>query len=273
MTDAWASSQGPTWRSRLAIEIFFRLFPPHLNSPQNPSILSIGRGGEGGGYPPPPPPVYGHCNTFRVGGIRKAESLCWLLPPGVRTRVGSSEEIAEGVAPGKRISRPWHVPRASADTNGAAKKLSPSAGQKQSAGPFGALLSPGRSLTGKKKTVPEPVFPKKPAGTPCAQPWLVAVGGWRLAVGNWRLVAVGGGWQRLVVGDWWLVAVGSGWQSSHICAKIYVTPPPPPLVIPICHSPQIANPQTQTPTNNCDHSCGNHCRRVDAPSATATRRG
>ena len=42
-------------------------------------------------------------------------------------------------------------------------------------------------LNGKeKKSVPVPVFPKKPTGTPCAQPWLVAVGGWRLAVvGGW----------------------------------------------------------------------------------------
>ena len=76
----------------------------------------------------------------------------------------------------------------------------------------------GVSLTGKKKMCSG--FPKKPAGTPCAQPWLVAVGGWRLtavggwrlAVGNWRLVAVGGGWRRLVAGGWWLEAVGSGWQ-------------------------------------------------------------
>ena len=41
-------------------------------------------------------------------------------------------------------------------------------------------VAAGRSLT-EKKSVPERVFPKKPAGTPCAQPWLVAVGGWRLA--------------------------------------------------------------------------------------------
>ena len=76
----------------------------------------------------------------------------------------------------------------------------------------------GRSLTGKKKCSGTS-FPKKPAGTPCAQPWLVAVGswrlaavgGWQLAVGDWWLVAVGGGWRRLVVGDWWLV-VGGGWQ-------------------------------------------------------------
>ena len=83
------------------------------------------------------------------------------------------------------------------------------------------VYGPGRSLTEKKKeeSVPVPVFPQKPAGTPCAQPWLVAVGGWRLAVGGWRLSAVGGwqlavrgGWWRLVVvGGWWLV-VGGGWQ-------------------------------------------------------------
>ena len=79
---------------------------------------------------------------------------------------------------------------------------------------LGTGFESGRSLTEKKKSVPEPVFPKKPAGTPCAQPWLVAVGGWRLAVGNWWLVAVGGGWRQLVVGDWWLVAVGSGWQLA-----------------------------------------------------------
>ena len=70
---------------------------------------------------------------------------------------------------------------------------------------------PGRSLTGKKKSVPEPVFPKKPAGTPCPQPWLVAVGGWRLAVGNWRLVVVGGGWW-LVIGGWWRLAVVGSWR-------------------------------------------------------------
>ena len=75
-------------------------------------------------------------------------------------------------------------------------------------------------LNGKRKKCSG--FPKKPAGTPCAQPWLVAVGGWRLAVGggcrlaiaNWRLVAVGGGWRRLVAGGWWLEAVGSGWQLT-----------------------------------------------------------
>ena len=75
-------------------------------------------------------------------------------------------------------------------------------------------------LNGKKKSVPEPVFPKKPAGTPYVQPWLVAVGGWQLATGGWwRLVVVGGGWwlavggwRRLaVVGSWRLVAAG-GWR-------------------------------------------------------------
>ena len=90
-------------------------------------------------------------------------------------------------------------------------------------GPQAVQTGPGGSLTEKKKSVPVPVFPKKPAGTPCAQPWLVAVGGgwrlavgggWRLAVGNWRLVAVGGGWRRLVAGGWWLEAVGSGWQLA-----------------------------------------------------------
>ena len=70
-----------------------------------------------------------------------------------------------------------------------------------------AYAQPGRSLTGKKKVFRYTVFPKKPADTPCVQPWLVSVGGW-------RLVAVGGGWRRLVVGDWWLVAVGSGWRLA-----------------------------------------------------------
>ena len=82
---------------------------------------------------------------------------------------------------------------------------------------FASDLASGVSLTEKKKSVPAPVFPKKPAGTPCAQPWLVAVGGWRLAaVGYWQL-ATGGWWRlvvvrRLVAGGWWLEAVGSGWQ-------------------------------------------------------------
>ena len=75
-------------------------------------------------------------------------------------------------------------------------------------------------LNGKKKSVPEPVLPKKPAGTPCAQPWLVAVGGWRLAAvggwrsatgGWWRLVVVGGGWW-LVIGGWWRLAVVGSWR-------------------------------------------------------------
>ena len=50
-----------------------------------------------------------------------------------------------------------------------------------------------REVLTEKKKVPEPVFPKKPAGTPCAQPWLVAVGGWWLVAGGWQLV-VGGSW-------------------------------------------------------------------------------
>ena len=59
-------------------------------------------------------------------------------------------------------------------------------------------LSTSRAvLNGKKKVFRYTVFPKKPAGTSCVQPWLVAVGGWQLAVG--------GGWWRLVVDDWWLV--------------------------------------------------------------------
>ena len=78
-------------------------------------------------------------------------------------------------------------------------------------------------LNGEKKSVPEPVFPKKPAGTPCAQPWLVAVGSWRLAAvggwqlatgGWWRLVVVGGGWW-LVIGGWWRLAVG-GWSPLAV---------------------------------------------------------
>ena len=67
-------------------------------------------------------------------------------------------------------------------------------------------------LNGEKKSVSEPVFPKKPAGTPCAQPWLVAVGGWQLATGGWwRLVVVGGGWW-LVIGGWWRLAVVGSWR-------------------------------------------------------------
>ena len=83
-----------------------------------------------------------------------------------------------------------------------------------------AEFPPRAVLNGRKKSVPEPVFPKKPAGTPCAQPWLVAVGGWRLAAvggwqlatgGWWRLVVVGGGW-RLVIGGWWRLAVVGSWR-------------------------------------------------------------
>ena len=69
----------------------------------------------------------------------------------------------------------------------------------------------GWSLTGKKKVFRYTVFPKKPAGTPCVQPWLVAVGGWRLAVGVWRLVAIGG-WQLAVGGGWWWLAAVGGWR-------------------------------------------------------------
>ena len=74
------------------------------------------------------------------------------------------------------------------------------------------------------------VFPKKPAGTPCVQPWLVAGGGWRFAiggwwrlgVGDWWLVVVGswrwlvaaGGWRRLVVDGWWRLAVGESWRLA-----------------------------------------------------------
>ena len=37
-----------------------------------------------------------------------------------------------------------------------------------------------------KKVFRYTVFPKKPVGTPCVQPWLVVVGGWRLvAIGGW----------------------------------------------------------------------------------------
>ena len=75
-------------------------------------------------------------------------------------------------------------------------------------------------LNGKKKVFHHTVSPKKPAGTPCVQPWLVAVGGWRLAAaggwrlatgGWWRLVAVGGGWW-LVIGGWWRLAVVGSWR-------------------------------------------------------------
>ena len=46
-------------------------------------------------------------------------------------------------------------------------------------GPLGRSLR--AVLSKQKKSVPEPVFPKKPAGTPCAQPWLVGVGSWRFS--------------------------------------------------------------------------------------------
>ena len=68
-------------------------------------------------------------------------------------------------------------------------------------------------LNGKKKKCSG--FPKKPAGTPCAQPWLVAVGGWRLAaVGGWQL-ATGGWWRLVVVGGGWWLAVG-GWRQLAV---------------------------------------------------------
>ena len=74
----------------------------------------------------------------------------------------------------------------------------------------------GVSLTGKKKKKKEcSGFPKKPAGTPCAQPWLVAVGGWRLAaVGGWQL-ATGGWWRLVVVGGGWWLTVG-GWRQLAV---------------------------------------------------------
>ena len=131
---------------------------------------------------------------------------------GVRYRAGSCIRSQPSATPAPRRDAP--VPWG----GGGTEELNPT---------FFHRPSPlsGGSLTEKKKgkkSVPEPVFPKKPGGTPCAQPWLVAVGGWRLAVGggwrlavgNWRLVAVGGGWRRLVVGDRWLVAVGNGWQLA-----------------------------------------------------------
>ena len=96
-----------------------------------------------------------------------------------------------------------------------------------------AVLNGKKKKRKEKKSVPEPVFPKKPAGTPCAQPcwqladgswqlavggvwwWLAAVGGWwRLAVvGSWRLVAAGG-WRRLVAGGWWRLAVDGSWRLA-----------------------------------------------------------
>ena len=91
-------------------------------------------------------------------------------------------------------------------------------------------IGPRAVLNEEKKSVPLPVFKKRPAGTPCAQPWLVAVGGWRLAavggwqlatggwwrlvvVGSWRLVAAAG-WRRLVVGGWWRLAVDGSWRLA-----------------------------------------------------------
>ena len=119
-------------------------------------------------------------------------------------------------------------------------------GKRKNGGKWGNMGA-GRSLTEKQKGVPVPVFPKKPAGTSCAQPWLVAVGGWWLAAvggwqlatgGWWRLVVVGGGWwlviggwrrlalvgswrlvaagdwRRLVVGGWWRLVVGGWWRLA-----------------------------------------------------------
>ena len=82
---------------------------------------------------------------------------------------------------------------------------------------FIVWYSAGMSLTEEKKSVPVPVFPKKPAGTPCAQPWLVAVGGgWRLAaVGGWQL-ATGGWWRLVVVGGGWWLAVGGWWSLGAV---------------------------------------------------------
>ena len=79
-------------------------------------------------------------------------------------------------------------------------------------------------LNGKKRVFCDTVFPKKPAGTPCVQPWLVAVGGWRLAAiggwqlatgGWWRLVVVDGGWW-LVIGGWWRLVVVGGWSRWRL---------------------------------------------------------
>ena len=65
-----------------------------------------------------------------------------------------------------------------------------------------------------KKSVPDPAFPKKLAGTPCAQPCLVAVGGWRLAaVGGWQL-ATGGWWRLVVAGGWWRLVFGGWWRLA-----------------------------------------------------------
>ena len=67
-------------------------------------------------------------------------------------------------------------------------------------------------LNGKKKVFRYTVFRKKPAGTPCVQPSLAAIGGWQLATGGWwRLVVIGGCWW-LVIGGWWRVVVVGGWR-------------------------------------------------------------
>ena len=66
-------------------------------------------------------------------------------------------------------------------------------------------------LNGENKSVPEPVFPKKPAVDGC---WRLAVDGcWRLAVdGCWRL-AVDGSW-RLAVDGCWRLAVDGCWRLA-----------------------------------------------------------
>ena len=129
---------------------------------------------------------------------------------GVRYRAGSCIRSQPSATPAPRRDAP--VPWG----GGGTEELNPT---------FFHRPSPlsGGSLTEKKKgkkSVPEPVFPKKPAGTPCAQPWLVAVGGWRLAAvggwqlatgGWWRLVVVGGGWW-LVIGGWWRLAMVGSWR-------------------------------------------------------------
>ena len=74
------------------------------------------------------------------------------------------------------------------------------------------MLGAWQSFTEKKK-FRYTELPKKPVGTPCVQPWFVAVGSWRLAAtGGWRLGT--GGWLRLVVvgGGWWLVI--GGWDRD-----------------------------------------------------------
>ena len=67
------------------------------------------------------------------------------------------------------------------------------------------LEGAGQSLTGKKKVFRCQLSP----GTPCAQPWLVVVGGWQwFAVGGWSPLAVGGGWWLAVDGSWRLAVGG-----------------------------------------------------------------